>query len=70
MEVVGQFVKGTVYCVCADVHQAHGLAGFSESFSVDKFCHFCLISRDQFATSEVNGFQLRGVDQHNAFLEA
>lgn len=69
VEVVGQFVKGTVYCVSADNLGAHGLAGFSESFNVDKFCRFCLISRDQIATTEVNDFQLRGVDQHNTFLE-
>ncbi|KAL3999898.1 somatostatin receptor 2 [Sarotherodon galilaeus] len=69
VEVVSQFIKGTVYCVSADNLGAHGLAGFYESFTVDKFCRFCLISRDQIATTEVNDFQLRGVDQHNSFLE-
>lgn len=69
MEVVSQFIKGTVYCVSADNLGAHGLAGFYESFTVDKFCRFCLISRDQIATTEVNDFQLRGVDQHTSFLE-
>lgn len=44
IEVVGQFVKSTVYCVCADNLGAHGLAGFSESFTVENFCRFCLIS--------------------------
>ena len=69
VEVVGQFVKSTVYCVCADNLGAHGLAGFSESFNVENFCRFCLISRGQIATTEVNDFQLRSVDQHNLFLE-
>lgn len=69
VDVVGQFVKGTVYCVSADNLGAHGLAGFYESFTVDKHCGFCLISRDQIATTEVNDFQLRSVNQHNTFLE-
>lgn len=69
VKVVGQFVKGTVYCVSADNLGALGLAVFSEGFTVDKFCRFCLISRDQIATPEVNDFQFRCVDQHNAFLE-
>lgn len=69
VEVLGQFVKGTTFCVCADNLAAHGLAGFSESFTVDKFCRFCLISRNQIAATEVNDFQLRGVDQHSSFLE-
>lgn len=43
VEVVGQFIKSTVYCVCADNLGAHGLAGFHESFIVEKFCWFCLI---------------------------
>lgn len=69
IEAVGQFVKSSVYCVCADNLGAHGLAGFSESFAVDKFCRFCLISRGHIATTDVNDFQLRSVDQHNLFLE-
>lgn len=55
--------------MCADNLGAHGLAGFFESFTVDKFCRFCLISRGQIANTEVNDFELRGVDQHNTFLE-
>ena len=30
---------------------------------------FCLISRDQIATTEVNDFQLRDIDEHDTFLE-
>lgn len=55
---VGQFVKSTVYCVCADNLGAHGLAGFSKSFTVDTFCRFCLISRGKIATTEVNEVEL------------
>lgn len=58
IEAVGQFVKSTVYCVCADTLGAHGLAGFSKSFTVDKFCRFCLISRGKIATTEVNEVEL------------
>ena len=69
VQVLDQFVRGTVFCVCADNLGAHGLAGFHESFTVDKFCRFCLLSRNQIATTEVYDFHLRHVDQHNAFLE-
>lgn len=51
IEAVGQFVKSSVYCVCADNLGAHCLAGFSESFTVDNFYWFCLISRGQIATT-------------------
>lgn len=69
VEVLDQFIKGTVFCVCADNLGAHSLAGFYESFTVEKFCRFCLISKDQIATTDVHDFQLRDVDEHNIFLE-
>ena len=40
VEVVGQFVKSTVYCVCADNLGAHGLSGSSESFNVENSVGF------------------------------
>ena len=52
VEVLGKFVKGTVFCVCADNLGAHSLAGFHESFNVEKFCRFCCLNRDQIATVE------------------
>ena len=48
---------------------AHGLAGFQEGFNVEKFCRFCLLSRDQRITIEARDFQLRPVEQHNTLLE-
>lgn len=69
VDVLDQFVQGTIFCLCADNLGAHGLAGFFESFTVDKFCRFCLISRGQIANTEVNDFELRRVDQHNTFLQ-
>lgn len=65
VEVLDTFVKGTVFCVCADNLGAHSLAGFHESFNVEKFCRFCCLSRDQIATVEARNFQLRTVQQHN-----
>ncbi|KAL2101492.1 hypothetical protein ACEWY4_003253 [Coilia grayii] len=41
---VGSCIKGTVLFVSADNLGAHSLAGYQESFSVDKFCRFCLAS--------------------------
>lgn len=47
----------------------HGLAGFQESFTVDKFCRFCLVSHSQIATVKAGEFPLRAVEQHNDFVE-
>lgn len=54
-----------LFCVCADNLGAHSLAGFQESFSVDKFCLFCLVSHSQIATLKASNFHLRTVEQHN-----
>ncbi|KAL0149438.1 hypothetical protein M9458_055226, partial [Cirrhinus mrigala] len=64
-----QYVKGTVFCVCADNLGAHGLAGFHESFIVENFCRFCLISHKQIASTEPGDFQLRTPEQHNSLLK-
>lgn len=42
---LNQYVKGTVFCVCADNLGAHSLAGFQESLNSDKLCMSCLISK-------------------------
>jgi len=68
IEVLGRFVKGTIFCVCADNLGAHSLAGFQECFNVDKFCRFCLISRKKIGTTETIDFQLRTEEQHNTFV--
>ena len=51
-----------IFCVCADNLGAHGLAGFQESFILDKFCRFCLISRGEIGTPRPREFLLRTVD--------
>lgn len=70
VEVVGQFVKGAIFCVCADNLAAHSLAGFQESFNVEKFCRFCLVSRDQIAVADLTDFPLRDIGHHNTVVEA
>lgn len=42
---LGTSVRGTVLYISSDNLGAHSLAGFQESFNVDKFCRFCLASR-------------------------
>ncbi|KAG9277980.1 hypothetical protein AMEX_G5760 [Astyanax mexicanus] len=69
VEVLDKFVKGTVFCVCADNLGAHSLAGFHESFNVEHFCRFCCVSRDEIATVEPRDFQLRTEEQHNTCVE-
>lgn len=65
---LGASVKGTVLFVSADNLAAHSLAGFQESFTVDKFCRFCLASRRDIQTTEVRGglFPLRTKLTHEA----
>lgn len=64
-----QYVKGTVFCVCADDLGAHSLAGFQESFIVGNFCRFCLISHKQNASPEPRDFRLRTPEQHDPQLK-
>ncbi|XP_053090662.1 uncharacterized protein LOC113534621 [Pangasianodon hypophthalmus] len=44
LEKLGKTVRGTALFVAADNLGAHSLAGFLESFSVERFCRFCLTS--------------------------
>ena len=60
LETVGVFVdklgcnvKGTILFVAADNLAAHSLGGFQESFNVEKFCRFCLVSRKDIQTCDV-----------------
>lgn len=64
-----QYIKGTVFCIYADNLGAHGLAGFQESFIVEKFCRFCLISQKQIANTEPGDLLLRTPEQHNSLVE-
>ncbi|XP_026116308.1 uncharacterized protein LOC113094884 [Carassius auratus] len=65
---LGATIKGTVLFVSADNLAAHSLAGFQESFTVDKFCRFCSASRRDIQTNEVRGglFPLRTKLTHEA----
>ena len=71
IEHLGRSVKGTVLFVSADNLGAHSLAGFYESFSVDKFCRFCMASRSEAQEKEVcsGAFQLRDRDTHNTQVQ-
>lgn len=62
------YVKGSVFCVCADNLGAHALAGFQENFNVKNFCRFCLTNRGDIATTAISDFQLRSREQHDTFL--
>lgn len=45
IKALDNHLKGTVFCVCADNLAAHGLAGFQESFCVEKvFVDFALLA--------------------------
>ncbi len=67
IEALGASVKGTVSYVAADNLGAHALAGFFESFSVDKFCRVCMASRNDTQEQEVHSgaFELRDKDRHD-----
>ncbi len=65
-EQLGESVKGTVLYVSADNLDAHSLAGFLESFTVDKFCRFYLASSSDTQQQEVHSgfYELRDKDSH------
>lgn len=69
MEEASQNFGVKLFCVCADNLGAHSLAGFQESFIVDKFCRFCLVSHSQTATVKPSDFHLRTMEEHNRFVE-
>lgn len=68
MQTLNNYVKGAVFCVCADNLGALSLAGFQENFNVKNFCRFCLTNRGELATTAISDFQLRSREQHNSFL--
>lgn len=70
VQKLGTTVRGTVLYVSADNLGAHSLAGFHESFNVDKFCRFCLASRQAIDIHEVKErvFPLRTVEVHKQDL--
>ncbi|XP_060771467.1 uncharacterized protein LOC132882224 isoform X2 [Neoarius graeffei] len=53
VEKLGACVKGTVLHVAADNLAAHSLAGFFESFGVDRFCRFCMEKRSKIQVKEM-----------------
>ena len=53
VDKLGCNVKGTILFVAADNLAAHSLGGFQESFNVEKFCRFCLVSRKDIQTCDV-----------------
>lgn len=67
VEKLGECVKGTVLYVAADNLAAHSLAGFFESFTVDRFCRFCMATRGEMQAKEVNSgaFKPRTIDTNN-----
>ena len=67
VEQLGVSVKGTVLYVAADNLGAHSLAGFLESFTVDKFCRFCTANMGDAQQQEVYSdlFQLRDKESHD-----
>lgn len=67
VEKLGECVKGTVSYVAADNLAAHSLAGFFESFKVDRFCRFCMATRSEMQAKEVNSgaFEPHTIDTHN-----
>ncbi|XP_049330956.1 uncharacterized protein LOC125799085 isoform X2 [Astyanax mexicanus] len=69
---LGTFVKGTVLYVSSDNLGAHSFAGFQESFSVDKFCRFCLASRSDIQSTSVRTgcFPLRTKILHNEAVKS
>lgn len=71
VEKLGACIKGTVLYVAADNLAAHSLAGFFESFAVDKFCRFCLATRSDIQDTDVSSgtFEPRTKESHNQHVQ-
>lgn len=71
LEQLGASVNATVLYVATDNLGAHSLAGFLDSFTVDKFCRFCLASSSDAQQEEVCSgfFQLRDKDSHDRHVQ-
>ena len=67
VENLGACVKGTVLYVAADNLAAHSLAGFFESFTVYRFCRFCMATRSDIQDKDVSSatFEPRTKETHN-----
>lgn len=71
VEQLGASVKGTVLFVVADNLAAHSLAGFHESFTVNKFCRVYMASRSDIQHQEVSSgfFYLRDKMCHDMHVQ-
>lgn len=72
VEKLGECVKGTALYVAADNLAARSLAGFFESFTVDRFCRFCMVTRGEMQANEVNSgaFEPCTIDTNNQQVQA
>ena len=62
--------RGTVTMVIADNLAAHALSGHFCNFStVQRFCRFCLTTRDDINSTLLNFFQLRTVEGHDRQIQ-
>lgn len=71
VDQLNENLRGSVFIVCADNLGAHSLAGFQENLSVDKCCRFCLASKKDIQTADVQQgcFQLRTPELHDLHLQ-
>lgn len=67
IEKLGTRIKGTVLFVAADNLGAHSLAGFQESFTVERMCRVCMATRQEIQTKSVRSgiYTLRTIDAHD-----
>lgn len=72
VDKLGSFVKGTVLYVAADNLASHSLAGFFESFGVERFCRFCMASKHEIQEKEVcpGSFTPRNTQMYNQQVQA
>lgn len=71
VEKLGASIKGTVLYVAADNLAAHALAGFQESFIVERMCRFCMATREEIQTKNVSSgfYTLRTKDAHDSQVQ-
>lgn len=67
IEKLAASIKETLLCVAAGNLVAHALAGYQESFTVEKMCRFCMATQQEIQTKNVSSgfYTLRTKDAHD-----
>ena len=69
IELQGRRVKCQLFSVLGDNLGSHMIGGFSESFSCEFFCRYCLMTKDKFKTEPYESGVLRNVSHYETVVK-